>query len=60
VKNKKSTATATATALETAQTVTFEQIAQRAYQLYESRGRQEGSDLDDWLQAERELTQTID
>jgi hypothetical protein len=29
-------------------------IAQRAYELYEQRGRQEGHDLDDWLKAERE------
>ena len=35
--------------------VTQEKIAQRAYSLYEARGRQEGHDLDDWLQAEREL-----
>ena len=35
--------------------VTQENIAQRAYSLYEARGRQEGHDLDDWLQAEREL-----
>jgi outer membrane protein TolC len=30
-------------------------IAQRAYELYEQRGRQEGRDLEDWLKAEREL-----
>jgi outer membrane protein TolC len=35
--------------------VTEENIAQRAYSLYEARGRQQGHDLDDWLQAEREL-----
>ncbi len=29
-------------------------IAQRAYELYEQRGRQEGHDLEDWLKAERE------
>lgn len=32
-------------------------IACRAYELYESRGRTDGSDVDDWLQAERELQQ---
>ena len=31
-------------------------IAERAYQLYVNRGREEGRDLDDWLKAERELT----
>jgi hypothetical protein len=30
-------------------------IRQRAYELFEARGRDEGRDLDDWLQAEREL-----
>jgi hypothetical protein len=31
-----------------------EQIRRRAYQLYEQRGRIEGNDVDDWLQAEAE------
>ncbi len=31
------------------------QICQRAYELYEDRGRQDGHDLDDWLQAESEV-----
>jgi hypothetical protein len=30
-----------------------QQIRQRAYELYEQRGRTDGHDLDDWLQAER-------
>jgi Protein of unknown function (DUF2934) len=30
-------------------------IAQRAYELYEQRGRQDGRDLEDWVKAEREL-----
>ena len=34
-----------------------ERIRRRAYDLYEQRGRQDGSDLDDWLRAESELTQ---
>jgi len=33
-------------------------VAQRAYEIYESRGRIDGADLDDWLQAEREA-QTV-
>lgn len=33
-----------------------EQIRHRAYSFYEQRGRQEGHDLDDWLQAEAEVT----
>ncbi|MGH9345130.1 MAG: DUF2934 domain-containing protein [Terriglobia bacterium] len=30
-------------------------IAYRAYELYESRGRRDGSDMGDWFSAEREL-----
>ena len=30
-------------------------ITRRAYEIYESRGASHGADLDDWLQAEREL-----
>lgn len=33
------------------------EIAARAYQLYLDRGRQNGHDVDDWLQAEYELMQ---
>lgn len=33
-----------------------EQIRRRAYELYEQRGREDGRDLDDWLQAESEVT----
>jgi Protein of unknown function (DUF2934) len=32
-----------------------EKIAQRAYELYLARGGAHGSELEDWLQAEREL-----
>lgn len=30
-------------------------IAKRAHELYEARGRNGGRDIDDWLQAEREI-----
>jgi hypothetical protein len=30
-------------------------VTQRAYELYEQRGRQEGRALEDWLNAERQL-----
>ena len=33
-----------------------EQIRVRAYDIYVQRGRNEGHDIDDWLQAEAELT----
>jgi len=33
----------------------LEQIARRAYELYLWRGREDGHDLDDWLQAEAEI-----
>ena len=35
--------------------LTSAEIAARAYQLYLERGRVDGYDLDDWLQAEYEL-----
>ena len=34
------------------------QIQQGAYELYEQRGRTDGHNLDDWLQAEREIKGT--
>jgi hypothetical protein len=34
-----------------------EQIRRRAYELYEQRGRDDGHELDHWLQAESEVTQ---
>jgi len=36
------------------------QIAQRAYELYEQRGRQNGFAMQDWLQAEQELTRAAE
>ena len=35
---------------------TQEQIRQRAYELYEARGKGDGHELDDWLKAESEVT----
>jgi Protein of unknown function (DUF2934) len=32
-----------------------EEIRRRAYEIYLERGEQQGRELDDWLQAEREL-----
>jgi hypothetical protein len=32
-----------------------EKVAQRAYQIYEQRGKRHGSDFNDWVQAEKEL-----
>jgi hypothetical protein len=37
------------------QTTIEEQIRCRAHQIYLERGSQDGSALDDWLQAEREI-----
>jgi hypothetical protein len=34
---------------------THDEIAQLAFRLYESRGRQDGHDFEDWLRAEQEL-----
>ena len=33
------------------------QIKLRAYELYEARGREDGHELEDWLRAEKEITQ---
>jgi len=41
---------------EAPRTPTSEEIAIRAYEIYQSRGGRHGADLDDWLQAEQELT----
>jgi len=35
---------------------TQEEIAARAYEIYEREGRQPGHDLENWLRAEAELT----
>lgn len=35
--------------------VSDEEIARRAYEIYQSRGGMHGADLDDWLEAERQL-----
>jgi hypothetical protein len=34
-------------------------VARRAYDLYLSRGREHGHDAEDWLQAQRELRETV-
>jgi hypothetical protein len=44
-------------AVEMFLTPTDEQIARRAYEIYQARGANDGADLDDWLQAERELSE---
>lgn len=36
--------------------VIIEDVRSRAYALYESRGREDGHDLDDWLLAEQQVT----
>jgi len=36
-----------------------EWIRQRAHEIYEARGRQDGHDLDDWLIAESEVTRNL-
>lgn len=36
---------------------TPEQIAQRAYELYLERGREDGHEVEDWIAAEKELTE---
>jgi hypothetical protein len=43
------------TAVATASGVAAGDIARRAFELYCERGREHGHDVDDWLNAEREL-----
>jgi len=38
-------------------TISREEIERRAYDLYQQRGGGDGSDIEDWLQAERDLKQ---
>lgn len=40
--------------------VTDADVARRAYDLYLARGREPGHDVEDWLQAERDLRGAID
>ena len=35
---------------------TDEEIARRAYEIYLARGREDGHDVEDWIQAEQELS----
>jgi hypothetical protein len=39
---------------------TPDDVARRAYELYEARGSEPGADMDDWLRAERELRESTD
>jgi hypothetical protein len=55
---RKSTLAATPASTADEQTgVTADAIERRAFEFYCARGGGHGQDLDDWLQAERELTQ---
>jgi hypothetical protein len=45
----------------TADAISLEElIRRRAYELYVERGNQSGSELDDWLQAEEEVLETLE
>jgi len=51
------TASTTESSKQTSQTQpTLEQIRQRAYEIYVSRNGAPGDEVQDWLQAERELS----
>ena len=43
-------------AIQPTRTPATEEIATRAYEIYLARGGSHGADVEDWLQAERELT----
>lgn len=38
---------------------THDEIARHAYHIYETRGRQDGYDIEDWLLAEQELNEML-
>jgi hypothetical protein len=61
---KPATATATATAARTskapARTVSHDDIASLAYELYVKSGCQPGREVEFWLEAERELKDRLD
>lgn len=52
---RRTRASRTAAAVEPTQ----EAIAQRAYEIYTRRGGTHGADLDDWLEAERQLREEL-
>jgi hypothetical protein len=45
---------------DTSQMVTDVEISRLAYEIYEARGRIDGGQLDDWLQAEQQLSSRSD
>src|SRR6476646_9758056 len=45
---------------DTSQAVSDLEISRLAYEIYEARGRTDGSQLDDWLQAEQQLSSRSD
>jgi hypothetical protein len=45
---------------DTSPTVSDLEISRLAYEIYEARGRTDGSQLDDWLQAEQQLSSRSD
>jgi hypothetical protein len=47
-------------ALEKATGLTDRDIARRAFEIFSERGCEHGRDVDDWLQAELELTPSVE
>jgi hypothetical protein len=45
---------------EISQTVSDLEISRLAYEIYEARGRTDGSQLEDWLKAEQQLSSRSD
>jgi hypothetical protein len=37
---------------------TEDEIRRRAFEVYEQRGREDGHDVEDWLRAQKEITQS--
>ena len=54
--SRRSTSDPTPIKSEVRTTEIDERIRRRAYELYEQRGRVDGNDVEDWLQAKEEVT----
>lgn len=58
-RRKTSTPAETAPMTAAMATLSESEIARRAFEVYCARGGQHGRDVDDWLQAERELRRVV-
>jgi len=53
------TATTRTPSEATASATTGDEVRRRAFEIYEERGREDGHELDDWLEAEKEVLESL-